>query len=108
MKILYIENKLHLKKVNIFYVTKHEARVNIQKLVEHESIAMDFQTNLPLPRISRYDIRMLNIYVCSTGKLCFYSYDETVACKGADEVASFLFHFLMVKLDPRLRGKNKN
>lgn len=29
----------------------------------------------------------------------FYEYDETIACKGADEVSSFLFHFVMFKLD---------
>nr|CAD7459469.1 unnamed protein product [Timema tahoe]CAD7461930.1 unnamed protein product [Timema tahoe] len=61
---------------------------------------------------------MFNIHVLSTGESFFYAYDETVARKGADEVSSFLFYFVMVQLDPAVKeldifcdscgGQNKN
>ena len=42
---------------------------------------------------------MFNIHILSTDESYFFVYDETVAYKGADEVASFLFYFVMNILD---------
>lgn len=126
LKKLSEQNKLHLLKANMFYVRKRASRLASQKTSERESIAMDFQKNLPTPNITTNDVYykrqltviMFNIHVLSTGDSYFYGYDETVAGKGANEVSSFLFHFVMCKLDPAVKeldifcdscgGQNKN
>lgn len=61
---------------------------------------------------------MFNIHVLSAGDSYFYGCDETVAGKGADGVAFFLFDFVMYKLEPAVTeldifcdscaGQNKN
>lgn len=110
----------------MFYVRKRESRLNSQKEVTKEAIAMDFQKNLPVPNITTNDVYykrqltvcMFNIHVLSTNDSYFYAYDESVANKGSDEVASFLFNFVMTILDPKVKeldifcdscgGQNKN
>lgn len=126
LKILSNESKVHLLKANMFYVRKRSSRLASQKSRERVSIEMDFQKNLPTPNITTNDVYykrqltviMLNIHVLFSGDSYFYVYDETVAGKGANEVASFLFHFVMCKLDPSVKeldiicdscgGQNKN
>jgi hypothetical protein len=72
---------------------------------------MDFQKNLPTPNITMNDVYdrrqltviMFNIRVLSTNDSYFYGYDETVAGKGAGEVTSILFHFVMTILNPAVK-----
>lgn len=40
-----------------------------------------------------------NIHILSSQQSIFYVYNESVAKKGANEVASFIFHFIMNYLD---------
>lgn len=126
LKTLSNENKLHLMKANMFYIRKRESRLSSQKSNDRESIAMDYQKNLPTPNITTNDVYykrqltvcMFNIHVLSTNESFFYAYDETVANKGADEVCSFLYYYIMTKLDSAVRvldifcdscaGQNKN
>lgn len=69
---------------------------------------MDFQKNLPIPNITTNDVYykrqltlcMFNIHILSTDESYFFVYDETVAYKGSNEAASFLFYFVMSILDP--------
>lgn len=86
---------------------------------------MDFQKNLYVPNITTNDVYkrqlnvyMFNIHVFSNNDSYFYAYDETIACKGPDEVTSCLNHFINEKLHKEVRhleifcdscaGPNKN
>ena len=100
---LTTEKKLHLMKANMFYIHKRASKENNQKSIQHESTAMDFQKNVAVPNILTNDVYyrgkltvcMFNIHLLSTEESYFFVYDETVVYKGADEVASFLFYFVM-------------
>ncbi|KAG8269666.1 hypothetical protein J6590_102701 [Homalodisca vitripennis] len=84
----------------MFYVSKRSSRLASHKSKERESIGMDFQKNLPTLNITTNDVYykrqltviMFNIHVLSSA--------DSVAGKGSDEVASFLFDFVMCKLEP--------
>lgn len=119
-------NQLHLKKANTFYDRKRQAKKKAMKNVEFAAIVMDYQKNLPLPNISTNDVyykRQLsfysfNIHVLSTREAIFYTYDQTIARKGSDEVVSFLNHFITKILPAEVKvlelfcdscaGQNKN
>ncbi|PSN52604.1 hypothetical protein C0J52_19561 [Blattella germanica] len=51
IKELNVTNKLHKKKAEVFYCRKKEARTRAQRTKNTESVAIDFQKNLPLPNI---------------------------------------------------------
>ncbi|KAK5650194.1 hypothetical protein RI129_001223 [Pyrocoelia pectoralis] len=120
------DHQLHLLKANAFYKRKRTARLQSQKNIKMEAIAMDFQKNLPIPNISTNDVyykRQLsfysfNIHVLSSGDSLFYTYTETAGKKGSDEVASMLFDFIFNHLDNAVEeleifcdsccGQNKN
>lgn len=126
IKEMSTEQKIHLLKSDMFYIRKRESKAKSKASKERESITMDFQKNLPVPNITTNDVYykrqltlcMFNIHILSTDESYFYVYDETVAYKGCNEVASFLFHFVMTILDPSVRildifsdscgGQNKN
>ncbi|XP_046665800.1 uncharacterized protein LOC124357790 [Homalodisca vitripennis] len=126
LKELTSEKKLHLLKANMFYIRKRASKQRSQQSKEVETIAMDFQKNLPVPHITTNDVYykrqltlcMFNIHILSTDESFFFVYDETVAYKGANEVASFLLYFVMTILDPSVKeldifcdscgGQNKN
>ena len=68
-----------------------------------EAFTFDYQKNLNLPNKSTNDFyyhrklsyQSFNIHKLSTDDVFIYCYDETVARKGSDEVASFLYdHFI--------------
>ncbi|CAH0551164.1 unnamed protein product [Brassicogethes aeneus] len=111
LKNLEIQNELHLKKADVFYARKRAAKKRSIKVMDYESIAMDFQKNFPLPNISTNDVyykRQLsfysfNIHVLSTADSYFYCYSENVAAKGSEEVISMLHHFIFTQLDKRLK-----
>ncbi|CAG9828046.1 unnamed protein product [Diabrotica balteata] len=73
-----------------------------------EGIAMDFQKNLPCSNITTNDVYYrrqfnlirFNIDVLSTKQAILYTYDESVAKKGAYEVCSILHHFICNILPP--------
>lgn len=120
------EKKLHLARSDKFYFLKRKYRKQSQKEAKMEAIVMDYQKNLPTPNITTSDVyyrRQLNfisfnIHVLSDSTSVFYTYDESVARKGADDVCSMLNHFLLNLLDPQVRdliifcdscaGQNKN
>lgn len=87
---------------------------------------MDFQRNLPLPNISTNDVyykRQLSFYTFNIHQLSdcrsvFYAYTEVIGSKGANEVISFLHHYVTQILDKNVKdleifcdscpGQNKN
>lgn len=93
--------KLHKLRADTFYKRKRQARKKTKKDTTIEAITMDFQKNLPLPNISTNDIyyrRQLsfysfNVHILSDQRSFFYTYNETVAKKGSEEVCSMLYHF---------------
>lgn len=99
---LEVDHNLHLKKAETFYSLKRFFRKKSLKSNTIEAIVMDFQKNLHTPNITTNDVyyrRQLNFYsfnihVLSTSESVFYTYDETVAKKGSDDVCSMLDHFI--------------
>ena len=93
---------------------------------EFEAIAFDFAKNLPVPNKSSYDCyykRQLSFYtfnfhVLSTDEVFLYTYDETVAKKGPDDVCSMIMHYIQHYLSDSVTelaffcdgcsGQNKN
>lgn len=92
------EKKLHLLKSENFYSLNKNSE-KARKKNDIEAIAMDYQKNLPTPNISTNDVyyrRQLNfisfnVHVLSDSTSVFYTYDESVAHKGADDVCSTHF-----------------
>lgn len=110
----------------MFYSRKASARQEAGRRQDCEAITFDFQKNLPCSNVTTNDVyyrRQLSVYsfnmhILSTDTVYFYCYDQTVARKGADDVSSMLYDFLMNHLDPNVRnlellcddcaGQNKN
>lgn len=123
---LTLQNELHKRKAEAFYDRKRSAKRQSRKSSNYVTIAMDFQKNVYVPNISTNDVYWLrqlslysfNIHVLSTGQSLFYTYPQTIAKKGANEVISFLFHFITNHLDEKTThlhifcdsagGQNKN
>lgn len=120
------EVKVHKSKANCFYDRKRKAKKRARKEENFEAITMDYSKNLPTPNITTNDVyfkRQLtfisfNVHVLSNNKSVFYTYPQTVAKKGSDEVSSLLYHFCFNYLPPTIRhleifcdscsGQNKN
>lgn len=120
------KKELHLRKAETFYERKRKARLESRRNVLKAAICMDYQKNLPLPNITTNDVyykRQLSFYSFNIHNLgsresYFYTYDETIARKGADEVSSMLNEFCFSKLPESVRclqifcdscgGQNKN
>lgn len=72
---------------------------------------MDFQKNLPVLSITTNDVyykRQLTVWMlkytfCQKMIRIFMHTIKSVANKGSDEVASFLFNFVMTILDPKVK-----
>jgi len=96
------EKNLHLRKAEQFYKVKRIYRKKSIKTDTFEAISIDYQKNLPTPHITTNDAfyrRQLNfitfnVHILSSGKSIFYTYDESVAKKGADDVCSMLHNFI--------------
>ena len=91
-----------------------------------EAISIDYQKNLPTPNITTNDAyyrRQLNfitfnVHIISTDQSIFYTYDESVAKKAADDVCSIMHNFIEKILPEQVRqlviffdscaGQNKN
>lgn len=127
-KDLEVSNNVHKTKAEKFYSIKRQSRMQIKKMKLNDTncIAMDFQKNLPMPNLSTNDVYykrqlsffMFNIHELPSKKSFFYTYDETVARKGSNEVTSMLYHYLTCFMDHNVRhlkifcdscgGQNKN
>ncbi|KAL4153679.1 hypothetical protein QTP88_001512 [Uroleucon formosanum] len=123
---LTTKNMLHKGKAETFYVRKKIARQEAKKTKKMAAVCMDFGKNVSLPNITTNDVyykRQLsmysfNIHILSSQQSIFYVYNESIAKKGANEVASFIFHFIMNYLDDDVEelqifcdsagGQNKN
>lgn len=123
---LLVEEKLHLSKSAKFYELKSLYKRKSRKSPDLEAITMDYQKNLHCPNITTNDVyykRQLNfvsfnIHVLSDQTSVFYTYDESVAKKGADDVCSMIDHFVSSILPENVRklvifcdscaGQNKN
>lgn len=126
LKVKLREKELHLRKSERFYQLKRSSRKQSMKSNNMESITMDFLKNLPTPNITTNDVyykRQLNFITFNVHKLSdshsvFYTYDESVAKKGADDVCSMMYHFFKNVLPVQVRhlaifcdscaGQNKN
>ncbi|KAG5892859.1 hypothetical protein JTB14_022180 [Gonioctena quinquepunctata] len=83
-----------IKKGETFYVRKRTSRYHSMKNVDAEAVCMDFQKNLPLPKITTNDVyykRQLSFYSFNIHRLSdadsvFNTYTEEMAKKGANEV----------------------
>lgn len=86
---------------------------------------MDYQKKLPVPIIStdlvyykrQLTVNLFNIHNLATGEAYFFCYDQTIARKGSNEVASILtIKFLIFPPESKhldifcdsCRGQNKN
>lgn len=120
------ELELHKRKASVFYERKKRSRIKCSKTVEEEAITIDYQKNLCVPNIAtntvyykrQLTVHLFNIHVLSTGDSYFYVYDQTIAKRGANDVASMLNNFILEHLSPAVRilhifcdscaGQNKN
>lgn len=92
------EKKVHLARSTKFYSIKRKSRTESRKKEEIEAVTVDFQKNLPTHNITTFDVyyrRQLNfisfnVHVSSDSTSVYYTYDESVARKGADDVCSML------------------
>lgn len=109
-KSLEREKEIHIVKAETFY-TDIKDKISLAKNDPSvEVLTFDFQQNLPLPVSSSgevfYKIQLwvynFCIHVGSTGKSFFYVYDETVAAKGQNDVASILLHFFNNYVPPEV------
>ncbi|CAG4941246.1 unnamed protein product [Parnassius apollo] len=123
---LTILNNLHKKKAQTFYDRKKNARIKSKTDVEFQAIAMDYQKNVSLPKITTSNVYYkcqlsmysFNIHALGDASSYFYTYPETCGRKGSDEVVSFLFQYLTNHLESRVKhleifcdsasGQNKN
>lgn len=106
-----MERGVHQKRSERFYSLKKAYRKRSMKSSTMEAITMDFLKKLPCPNITTNDVyyrRQLNfisfnIHVLSTQQAVFYTYDESVTKKGADDVCSMFRHFVfnILPLDVR-------
>lgn len=120
------ELELHKRKASVFYERKKIARIRCSKTAKEEAITIDYQKNLCVPNIAtntvyykrQLTIHLFNIHVLSTGESYFYVYDQTIAKRGAKDVASMLNNFILEHLSPEVQklhifcdscaGQNKN
>lgn len=106
-----IDHELHKRKGDKFYEPKKKYRRTAKDTRDLEAIVMDYQRNLPTLNITTNDVyyrRQLNfisfnVHVFSDESSIFYTYDETVARKGADDVCSMLEHYFFKILNLKVK-----
>lgn len=120
------QKDLHQRKADTFYRRKRDAKRRAKITPHLEAFTFDYQKNLNLPNKSTNDFyynrkltyQSFNIHQLSTDDVFLYCYDETVAKKGSDEVASFLYDHITSKVSEEVThlelfcdscaGQNKN
>lgn len=103
-KKINVEHELHLRKADAFYSRKRNERKLANKSKSVEAIYMDYQKNLNCPNITTNDVYyrrqlsfyLFNIHTLSTQESVFYTYDQTIAKKGSDDVTSILYNFVNI------------
>ncbi|KAJ8872063.1 hypothetical protein PR048_025664, partial [Dryococelus australis] len=101
----------HLRVAKTITADKRLVRKQARKVKEFKAITMDYGKNLTIPNISMGEVyyqRQLsfyhfNVHVLSDGSSTFYTYDQTIAKKGSDEVISTLYNFFFGVLRSNVR-----
>lgn len=101
---------MHIIKAETFYTDIKDKTALAKNDPSVEVLTFDYQQNLPLPVSSSgevfYKIQLwvynFCVHVGSTGESFFYVYDETIAAKGQNDVASILLHFLNNQVRPEV------
>ena len=96
------ELNIHKRRADKFYKSMQETKERCSHNESVRAIAFDFMQNLPLPSIPVQEIfymrqlwiNAFNIHDLKTGTCVMYLYHEGQARKGANEVASFLSHYI--------------
>ena len=92
------DHQHHLRMAEKFYDEKRKVKRLCRYKVDHEAIVMDYAKNLPVPNLTTNDIYIImrqltlasfNIHVLSNDGSFFFSYHETIAKEGCNEVCSF-------------------
>ena len=99
---LQTELQLHKRKAQSFYTKLQEDTLKAQQDTTIETIAIDFQQNIPYPYLPVGEIFYARqlwlynfcIYSAKTKKSTMYMRPETIAKRGANEVISCLKHFI--------------
>lgn len=105
-----MEHELHKKKMK-FYELKRKYRKTVKKTSDLETIVMDYQRNIPVPKITtnyvyylqQFVMHVFNVHVFADDLSIFYTYDETVVRNRADYACSVLEHNFLKMLDPKVR-----
>ena len=87
----------------MFHVRKRAAKRMAQQDPTTLAVAFGFQKELPLPNKTTSDVfyrpqlsvHSYNIHELAGGNAYIYVYNEIVARRGSDDVASLLLHFLI-------------
>lgn len=102
------KHELHKRNGDKFYDLKRNYRRIAKKIPDLKVIVMEYQRNLPTPNITtnhvyntynyrrQFNFISFNVHVFSNESSIFYTYDETVARKGANDVCSMLEHFFFL------------
>ena len=96
-----VEKELHQRKAQVFYDRKRELLKMAQQDPTTLAVAFDFQKELPLPNKttsnvfyrSQLSVHSFNIHELADDNAYIYVYNETVARRRSDDVASLLLHF---------------
>lgn len=120
---LNVEKELHLRKAEAFFELKRQYKIKA-KAGEVMCISFDFMQNLPLPHIPSNPVfysrqlwyNVFGIHDLGNDEAFMYTYLETEAKKGSNEVTSMLLHYLKNNIHNRslvifsdgCPGQNKN
>ena len=98
---------LHKRKAKIFYRELKQKTALVKKKEDTECLCFDFKQNIPYPHLATGDVfysRQLWLFVfgihsAKTGKSRIYTWPETEARRGVNEVVSCLEDFITNHLD---------
>ena len=92
----------HQASAKVFYRRKISKSQESLTYNTRAAIAFDFWKNLRTPNVTTNDVfyrrqlsfHAFNIHILGQNEVNVYTYDETVAKRGADDVSSMLFQFI--------------
>ena len=101
-RALETQKRLHKTKASVFYAKMKECRAVARSQQDTDYICFDFKQNIPFPHLPTGDVfysRQLWLFVfginsAKVGKGKMYTWPETQAKRGANEVISCLDHFI--------------
>ena len=96
----------YLQEQGVFCKRKANARTQTQGSNTEYAIAFDFWKNLPCPNVTSNDVYYkrqssvysFNVHILTTNEVYVYFYNEQIAKKGADDVASMLYDVFTTKI----------